>query len=173
MPVASQLDPDKETRTAHLADQLVPHVAQSGEQALADDAGVRCELLVAHHIERGLCRGDRDGVAAEGVEVANLATEGIDEVPARHDGGDRVAVAHRLSDGDEVGHQAVAIEAPHAGTQPAEAGLHLVGDEQAAALSDRGHGIRQSGQIGQHTVGGEDRVHDECCGGDAVGGKVG
>ena len=54
--------------------------------------------------------------------------------------GDRVAVAHRLADRDDVGHDAVALEAPHVLAGAAEAGLHLVGDEQAAGLVDRVHG---------------------------------
>ena len=47
-----------------------------------------------------------------------------------------MAVAHRLAHGDDVGDEAVARKAPHLSAAAAEAGLHLVGDEQPAGRPD-------------------------------------
>ena len=58
-------------------------------------------------------------------------------VGGRQQAGDGLAVAHGLAQGDDVGHEAVALEAPHMLAGAAEAGLHLVGDEQAAGGADR------------------------------------
>ena len=70
-----------------------------------------------------------------------------------------MAVAHRLAHGDEIGHEAVAGKAPHLFAAAAEAGLHLVGDEQRAFCPDGfDRGAQKAGRVGEHAVAGKDGV---------------
>src|SRR6185437_2508871 len=104
-------------------------------------------------VEDGGGRGDADGVAAEGVEVARLAAEGLDDVGPGDEAGDGQPVAHRLAHGDDVGCDAVPLVAPHVGAGPAESGLDLVGDvEPACGVNELGDGGEEPGGVGKDAV---------------------
>ena len=157
--LALQLGADEQADPAHL-DELA-HVRQRRLQVLAHQLRRLDELLVTQHVEGGLSGGDRHRTAAERVEVARVPVELVDQVVAGHHGGDRLSVAHGLSDCHHVGHDAVAVETPHALTQSTETGLHLVGDEQAPCRANRSHRSAEVGDIREHAVRGEDRVRDQ------------
>ncbi len=56
----------------------------------------------------------------------------------------------------------------------AKAGLHLIGEEQAARGTDGGGGRgEEAGRIGKKAIGGKDRVHHQKRGADAVVPQVG
>ena len=59
--------------------------------------------------------------------VNALTSSGRATTPAK-----RMTVAHGLAQRDDVGNDAEPLVAPHMAAQPAEARLHLVGDEEAA-----------------------------------------
>ena len=94
--------------------------------------------LVLDHVEHGERGRARHRVAAERAEEHRLVAEPCGDVAPRDDRGDRVAVAHRLAEGDEVGHDAEALERPHGVAGAAVAALDLVGDPQAAGRVRRG-----------------------------------
>ena len=85
--------------------------------------------------ERGQALGHGDRVAAEGVEVDAVFHHGGDFGP-RHAGAERHAVADALGHRHQVGRDAPVLEAPEMLAGAAEAGLHFVGDAQAAVLAD-------------------------------------
>ncbi len=96
--------------------------------------------------------GRGQGVPGEGVAVVEgarpevLAQEGVVDVAARHRGRHgQVAAGEALAQAEQVGADA----APLAGEQPAgaaEAGGHLVGDEQHAGPAA---GVGQAGHLGR------------------------
>ena len=56
----------------------------------------------------------------------------------------------------------MALEAPHVLAGAAEAGLHLVGDEQAASALDRlDRSLQEARRLGQDAVAGEKRIDDQ------------
>ena len=84
-----------------------------------------------------------------------------------------MAVAHRLAERDDVGHDAVALEAPHLPAGAAEARLHLVGDEEPAGLAHfRDRLLQEAGRIREDAVARKDRVDDQRRRLDAVGPHV-
>ncbi len=60
----------------------------------------------------------------------------LDEIAARDHSGQRMAIAHGLAQGDDVGNDAELLMSPHMTAQPAEARLHLIGNEEAAGRVD-------------------------------------
>ena len=137
--IADKLDPDEKAGTAHVADGLVPD-GETGDalaQELPDLGSVLHQPLSLDGVQHCQCRRARHGVAGKGVEVARVLPELRQGVGGRHQSRDRLAVAHRLSHRDDVGHDTMALEAPQVFAGAAEAGLDLVGDEQAARPLDR------------------------------------
>lgn len=64
-----------------------------------------------------------------------------------------MAGAQRLAHGDDVGHHAVPLEAPERVAGAAEAGLHFVGNEEAAGLAHRVHRLgHEAGRVGEDAV---------------------
>ena len=47
-----------------------------------------------------------------------------------------MTIAERLAHDDDIGHDTLILERPEARAHPAETGLHLVGDTQAAGFSN-------------------------------------
>ena len=99
--------------------------------------------IIYTHIEyRGAnCTSDR--IAAVRVEVLGFA-EGTAYVRSRAYGAEGVAVADALGHDDDVGDDAVTLEAPEVGARAAEARLHLVRDQQAA---ERAHVLVDPWQV--------------------------
>ena len=92
---------------------------------------VLLESLLLDHLEDGQTgRGD-ERIAAEGVDVEILRQRGGD-LRRRHHGRQWQAVADALGHGHDLGHDAGALEAPVVVAGAGEAGLHLVGDADAA-----------------------------------------
>ena len=72
------------------------------------------------------------------------------------------------------GSDTVALEAPHMFAGAAEAGLHLVGNEQAARPLDRlDRALQEARRLGQDAVAGEQRIDDQHGRLDAVALQVG
>ena len=70
-----------------------------------------------------------------------------------------MAVAHRLAEDDQVGLDVEHLVAPHPPAGPAEAGLHLVGEDEAAGRVDaRGESFDVPGRWADEALGGEQRV---------------
>ena len=108
-------------------------LGQAGAQLLASRVHVVEEAGLGEDVDGGQRGGAADRVAAVGAAVAALR-------PAPHQGfgradrRDREARAEALRHHDHVGPHAVVLDREHlAGA--AEAGLHLVGDEQDAVLA--------------------------------------
>ena len=152
-----------------LGDRL-QRVAQVGTHGL----GVLPQPLGLDHVQDRGRGGDADRVAAERVEVPDLVTELLEDLGAGRDPGDRHAVAHRLAHDGQVGHDAVALEAPHRRPGAAEPGLDLVGDVQPAGRADHaGDRPQEPDRVGPDPVGGEQAVRDERGQPDAVPVHVG
>ena len=119
--------------------------ASAGREAGAGPLGPGGDVLGLHHGQHGPGRGRRQGLAAErGAVVAGA--EGVGHVVAGPAGADGHAVAQGLGHGDDVGPDAVVLEAePPAGA--AEAGLDLVDDQQHAAL------VAQPADLGRYPAG--------------------
>ena len=137
LPVAHQLDAEHQPHAPDLADQRLAllELQEPVLEVAADRQGVLLDALAVDDLERRQPLGHRDRVAAERVEVD----------PVLHDAGDlrprdaraqRRPVADPLGHGDQVGRDAPVLEAPEGRAGPAEAGLDLVGDAQAAVLAD-------------------------------------
>ena len=101
--------------------------------------GVVDEAFVLHHRQRGEAAGAGEIVAAEGGRVDDAAVharKGLLVNRAARDDGRRghVTAAERLGQREDVGLEAPVLEGePFAGA--AEAGLHLVADEERAVLA--------------------------------------
>ena len=83
-------------------------------------------------VARAATRGDR--IAAEGGD--GQALEGAGDFAGGDGGADGHAVAHAFGAGDDVGHHFPVLDAEPVLAGAAEAGLHFVGDEQAAVFFD-------------------------------------
>ena len=129
-----QLDAEEQPAAAHVADQRVApaQLAQAGREPAAEHVRARLQALVADHVEHGEADRGRDRVAAEGVEVLHAVRERARDLRRRDDRAQRVAVADRLAHRDDVGHDALRLEAPEVRADAAEADLHLVGDADPA-----------------------------------------
>lgn len=106
--------------------------------------GMLSATRAAAHPEHSAASRAADGVAAKGVEVDALRHDGCD-LGRRHDRGQRRAVADALRHRDDVRRHALPLKAPEVATGATKAGLHLVGDAQAAGLADRLQGRTLSG----------------------------
>ena len=121
---------------AHVADEPCRsrELAQAGQQALARARPrVRLQPLVreARRARRARPRAETGlppKVLKYSIPVANERRD----LGRRHDGAQRVAVADRLAQRDDVGHDALRLEAPEVRADAAEADLHLVGDADPA-----------------------------------------
>ena len=126
------LDADQQALAAHFGDRRVVDRAQLGEQLVAAHARLLAQALAQQQVERGDAdrRGER--VAAEGAAVV-AGMEDRHDLLAGEEGADRQqAAAERLAEHQAVGADAFVV----AGEQragAAEAGLHLVADQQDAA----------------------------------------
>ena len=103
------------------------------------------EALVVDHVEHGERRGLRDRVADEG--AADAAGDGrVHDLGAAEHARERQAVRDRLRDADQVGLDARVLDREEA-AGAAEAGLHLVGDEDdAVAVADLAHACDELGR---------------------------
>ena len=72
------------------------------------------------------------GLPREGVEVLHAGDEGGGDLRRRHHRAHRMPVADRLAQRDDVGHHAVALEAPEVLADAAEPDLHLIGHAHPA-----------------------------------------
>src|SRR5207342_1077044 len=100
------------------------HAAQRG--------GVALQVMVEQVVNGGVGRGGGQRVAAEGGDA--VARQAVHQVAAGDDPADGEPVAEPLGERDHVGGDPVRAEAPEMVAGPSPAGLHLVGDEQDAAL---------------------------------------
>src|SRR5262249_5313085 len=140
-------DADVQTDATHLSDtgNTRRDALDLGEQAVADGPRVREQVPGGELVEDRLGGGDADRVAAEGVEVADVAAKRAEQLRRGDHGGDRQPVAHRLAENDQVGLDAVTLEGPPVGPRAAEAGLYLIRDEYAAGLV---HDVARGSQLG-------------------------
>src|SRR5262249_22082905 len=116
--------PDRRQRRGRVGQPADDHAAQGG--------GVALQVVVEHVVEGGVGRGGGQRVAAEGGDA--VAGQAVHQVAAGDDPADREAGAEPLGEGDHVGGDPVRAVAPEVVAGPPPGGLHLVGDEQDAAL---------------------------------------
>ena len=115
-------------------------LGRGGLDDLAGGADVGVDL-VGGQPERGQAGRGGDGVPGQGAGLVDrpLGRELRHHVGAAAEGRGREAAAHHLAEGHQVGRPALerAVEAPLALRRGAEAGHHLVGDEQRAVARSR------------------------------------
>ena len=98
-----------------------------------DLAGPLDEVVLLHRLDRGQGRSTGDGVAA--VRAAEAAgVDGVHDVGATGEAGERHPPRDALGGRDEVGDDPLVV-AREPVAAAAEAGLHLVGDEQDAVVA--------------------------------------
>ena len=176
-PVGDQLDADHQAALADVADMRVVGELVGECPAQALDLGRQgLENPVAlEQIERGEGRRAAERVAGEGVTVKEgpaVAGPGAEELIVDPLGGQgrgerRVAAGQSLGQAQEIGRD-VLLGAGEQRTGAAEAGRHLVGDEQDVVLAAEGRGPGQvARRVDEHAGGALDqRLQDE--GGDLV-----
>src|SRR5215469_2466512 len=160
--VRAELDPDEQSGAADLADRSVPlrELLQPAPQILTAPPCILQQILTADHLQHGERRGAGHAVATVGVEIASASGELGKHAGATYDGRDRVTVAHGFAHGDQVRNDAVTLEAPHGLPEAAEAGLHLIGDEQPAGLVHPAHRIgEEASRLRHHAIAREDGIH--------------
>ena len=141
--------------------------AQLRQQAAADPLAVVLQAVAVDRAQHRAAAGGADRVAAKRVEVRAARERGGDR-GRRHDRRERQAVADALGHRDDVGHDALQLEAPERVAGAPEAGLHLVRDAEAARLA------HEAVRLGQEAVGERRRAADALDrlgekGGDAAG----
>lgn len=134
--VLDDFDTDHQPGTPGVSDNRagVGDPLQLGEQVVSDILGVLGQLFPFDGLEH-LHAGPADNVASacgvEEVEVGHFSNL----LPSDHcSQGEPVADA--LGHGDDVRLEIVVLVAPELGADPAEASLHLVGDDQASVAAD-------------------------------------
>ena len=137
-PVGDQVDTPEQAAALHIADHVVPgrQVGEAGSEQRAGRGRVGQQLLVGDHVEHGERHRGRDRVAPERVEVVAAFGEAGRDLGRRDDRRHRMTGAHRLADRHDVGDEAVVGVAPEVASEPAVAGLHLVGDHEPAGGVD-------------------------------------
>ena len=143
--VFDQLDADHEAETANIPDLAVffGESFQAGAELVAAGEGIFLETFLLNHAEDGAALGGGHGVAAKGVEV-DAGGKGLGDLWGGDDGGEGEAVADAFGHGDDVGDDALGLEAPVVGAGSSEPGLDFVGDAEASGSPDAGVG---SGQV--------------------------
>ena len=132
-------------RTSPISGPLGHQRAQAGRQPAAEHVRAGLQPLVADHVQHREADRGRDRVAAEGVEVLHAVRERARDLRRRDDGAERMAVADRLAHRDDVGHDALRLEAPEVRADAPEPDLHLVGDADRAGVARVGErGLRGS-----------------------------
>ena len=101
--------------------------AEAAKEAFSHHRATLLEVVASHDLQGGAPLGDGDGVAAVGVEMNPLG-EGLGDLVGGDDGGERGAVADAFGHDDDVGLDALGLEAPEGLAGAAEARLDLVGD---------------------------------------------
>ena len=102
----------------------------------SDGFRVGLKAFFLHDVQRRKRRRRADRVTAERVEITERLTEGAHHIWPRGDRRNRMPVRHRLADGHHIRHDAQRLVPPEMRAEPPEAGLHLVGDEQAPGAPD-------------------------------------
>ena len=151
-----EVEADEQAAAAHVGDRpAAPRdAAQPVEEHAADARRVLDEPLVEDRLDRHQRRGGRQRVAAVARRRGARQRErlgGHDRVGGDH-GAHRIPRRHPLPHRHDVGRDAVVIAAEHP-ARAAEAGDHLVGDEERAVLArDRVHARQEA--VGRHDVAG-------------------
>ena len=104
---------------------------QASEKVGTEFEAVLLGLFLLDDFEHGLADGGNNGVATEGVEVSFLRHDRGD-FRRGDDRGEWSAVADALGQRDDVGDDALRLEAPEMRAGAAEAGLDFVGDAETA-----------------------------------------
>src|SRR6266487_688685 len=99
--------------------------------------GVLLKLLFLDNIEHCQPDGAGDGVAAEGIEVLHAIVERSGDFGRRHYCGKGMPVADGLAQGDDIGDDALRLEAPEVRANASKTYLHFVCNAAAA----RGSGL--------------------------------
>ena len=109
--------------------------AESAEEPVPHDRAALLEVVPAHDLEGGATLGDGDGVAAVGVEMNPLG-EGLGDLVGGDHRGERGTVADTLGHDDDVGLDALGLEAPEGFAGATKTGLNLVGDADTTGGTD-------------------------------------
>ena len=163
--VGDQLHGDHRAAAADLADLGVSlgQAVQSVREDSAHGPRARPQVLGFHRLDRRERRRARDRFAAIGA-AQPTGVDGVHDLGATGDGRQRHTAGNALGGGDEVGHDALVVTGePVAG--PAEAGLHLVGDEEDVVLAAPiGQRRKETPRRGDETALALDRLDDDCGG---------
>ena len=165
-PVADELHGPQGTEAAHLAHRRVPfgQLAQAGpDHLLTQHPGVLDDALVPEDPDRRDRGGAGQGVPGVGepTGVGPVGEGGSDPVGDQHPAERHVARVHPLGEGDQVGRDAPPVDGEPLAAA-AEAGHHLVGDQQHAELvADRPHPGQVAVRGDQDAVGADHRLRDD------------
>ena len=130
--------------------------------------GVDAEVLLLDVIEHRLPRGGRHRVAAKRGDGRAFHRVRHLRLGDRQSNGK--SVAQSLGAGDDVGRDAVLLDAEPLAARAAPGGLHLVADENAAVLADdTGHDLKVFPRRRDEAADALDRLGDEA--GDAAGSR--
>src|SRR5690606_6025491 len=153
-------DTQEEPGAPDMVDQRVAERLGSGAEAFALPLDVVQESVAFDGVEDGEGGRADDGVAAEGGAVA-ARCEQVGG-PAEGDGGaQRQSAAEALGEGDDVGQDTVVGLVLEPGAGAADAGLHLVEDEQrAGGGGDGAGGLEVAGRRDDDAVLALDRLDD-------------
>jgi len=156
--VEDKFDAEDEAGAADAGDdgELGLEFFQAGDEVIADGLAMGHGVVPQHDVERGFALSHGEGVAAEGVEVdagGHLFGDGV----GGDDGGEGEAVADGFGHDDDVGDDAIILEAPEVGAGAAEAGLNLIGDADTAGVAGVGVGVGEV--IGRVGHGAADALH--------------
>ena len=128
-------------------------LSKQRDQIAAGTLGVLDQPLELDHVENRNSGRGGNRIAAERVEVARPSSKLRQKFWARGHSGNGMAVSHRLAHGDEIGDEPVTGKTPHLPAAAAEAGLHLVGDEQCpGGASGFDRRAQKAGRIGKHAI---------------------
>ena len=115
--------------------------ARPGRQPRPGPSGPAAHVLGLHHGQGGPCRGQGQGLTAEGRAVI-AGPEGRRHLGPGPAGADRHAVAQRLGHGHHVGLEPLGLEGEPVAGAP-EAGLHLIEHQEGVPLgAQRPHGAQ-------------------------------
>ena len=109
--------------------------SQTGLQVSPYAEGMLLEALPFDDVEYSQPGGARHRITAERVEVLHAAVKCLGDLARGHHGAERMAVPDGLPHGDDVGHDALGLEAPEVGPDPREAHLDLVRDAHGTGVA--------------------------------------
>ncbi len=132
--IRDELDRDHRAESSHVPDTrpaLLP-IEHPRAERITDRYRTGDEVFLLEDVQNRRCGGQRDWIADERPSNG-AAVRAVHDRDSPEDSGQRQATRDRLRDDDQIGFDVEMLHREHAAGS-AEAGLHLVGDEDDAVL---------------------------------------